>query len=198
MTGEYPFVRFHIGARAFLARAREHMSAFRANDDETHRLFYAALELRFGIEARVSEYLQTAMKNLGRDASEVNDYVASKLLNRLTQIEPNYEQAGVLRITNEQNGHQTVLEFTPVTRELARLHGKLGELLHYKFFLNNKYWQLKKPLGGQPHRSIGDFAALVDDGISQLAKATRGSLLGHMRFTQIVSEVLGEEAKDNG
>lgn len=198
MTSECPFVRFHIGSRAFLERARSHMSAFRANEDEAPRLFYAALELRFGIEARVSEYLQTAMKNLGRDAAEVNDYVATKLLRRLTQIEPNYEQAGGMRITNEQSGHQTVLEFTPVTRELARLHGKLGELLHYKFFLNNKHWQLQKPMGGQPHRSIGDFAEMVDEGVSLLAEATRGSLLGHVRFTEIVSDVLGEETKDNG
>lgn len=198
MTSDYPFARFHTGARAFLGRAREQMAAFRINNDETQRLFYAALELRFGIEARLSEYLETAMKNLGRDASEVNDYVATKLLRKLTQIEPNYEQAGGLRITNEQSGHQTVLEFTPVTRELAKLHGKLGELLHYKFFLNNKHWQLKKPMGGHPHRSIGDFADLVEDGITQLAEATRGSLLGHMRFTEIVGEVLGEEEKDNG
>lgn len=197
MTSAHPFVRFHIGSRAFLERARGHLSAFRASEDAAPSLFYAALELRFGIEARVTEYLQTAMKNLGRDASEVNDYVATKLLKRLTQIEPNYEQGGGLRITNEQNGHQTILEFTPVTRELARLHGKLGELLHYKFFLNNKHWQLKKPMGGQPHRSIGDFADMVDGGIAQLGEATRGLLLGHMRFTEIVSEVLGEEAKDD-
>lgn len=137
------------------------------------------------------------MKNLGRDASEINDYVAIKLLRKLTQIEPNYERAGGVRITDEQSGHQTVLEFTPVTRDLAKLHGKLGELLHYKFFFNNKNWQFKKALGGQPHRSIGDFADLVEDGIAQLAEATRGSLLGHMRFTNIVREVLGEESTEN-
>lgn len=198
MISNYPLVRFHVSARAFLERAREQIAAFRADNDETQSLFYAALELRFGIEARVSEYLETAMKELGRDASEINDYVATKLLQKLIQIEPNYERAGVLVITNGQSGHQTVHEFTPVTRELAKLHGKLGELLHYKFFLNNKDWQLKEPMGGQPNRSIGDFADLVDDGITQLAEATRGKLLSHMRFTEIVSEVLCEEANDNG
>ena len=68
---------------------------------------------------------------------------------RLTEIYPNYGQVKVVRTTNEQSGHQTVFEFTPVTRELARMHGKRGELLHYKFFVTNKHRQLKKPMGGR-------------------------------------------------
>lgn len=169
MISDYPFVRFKSGARGFLERAREHMSAYRTGKDEVQRVFCAALELRFGIEARVSEYLKAAMSDLGRDPAELTDYVATKLLKRLTEIEPTYQHPAVLRLTNEHSGRHTVLEFTPVTPQLAGLHGKLGELLHYKFFLNNKHWQMKKPMGGKPHRSVGDFATLVNDGISQLA-----------------------------
>jgi hypothetical protein len=192
MTNDYPFVRFHVGSRAFFTRASSQMLAFRSDENDVSKLLYAALELRFGIEARVSEYLATAMQNLGHEATEVTDYIASKLLKRLTQIEPNYDQAGKVRLTNDKTGHQTVLEFTPVRRELASIHGKLGEMLHYKMFLNNKDWQFKKPLQNPSSRSIGDFAELVDTGISQLGDATRGLLLGHIRFTEIVSEMINK------
>ena len=36
---------------------------------------------------------------------------------------------------------------------------------------------------------------MISDGITQLAEATRGSLLGHIRFNEIVSDVLCEATK---
>lgn len=187
--------QFKAHARAFLDRAREHLAVFHSTADLGH-FFYAALELRFGIEARVTDYLGAALKSLGRDATNLNEYVASKLLRRLAEIEPLYEAPEILRVTSEQTGKSSAFAYTPVTRELAGIHGRLGELLHYKFFLNNPHWYMKQPLGGEPNRSVADFVPLVEKGIAELARATSGTLLGHPRFTAIVQDVLG--AGDDG
>ena len=88
-----------------------------------------------------------------------------------------------------------VMQFTPVSQRLAAIHGQLGELLHYKFFINNEHWAIRKPLGGNPHRSVADFLPLLKEGIAELRQATSGSLLSNPRFTQLVQQV-AEEAPD--
>lgn len=191
MPDTAPLFRFNTSPRAFLARARVHLSAFLV-DDEVDRFFYAALELRFGIEARVTEYLKPALVSIGRDIKDVDDYVASRLLKRLAEINPDYEVGVTLRLTSQQSGNTTVLHYTPVTRELASIHGKLGELLHYKFFLNNEHWVYRVPIVGGPHRSLTDFIPLLEKGCEELELATAGLLLGHPRFTEVVEEVLNE------
>ena len=190
MPDTAPF-RFNTSSRGFLERARAHLSAFLA-DGEVDRFFYAALELRFGIEARVTEYLKSALTSIGRDVKDVDGYVASRLLKRLAEINPDYERGMTLRLTSQQTGDATVLHYTPVTRELASIHGRLGELLHYKFFLNNEHWLYRIPLGGAPHRSLPDFVPLLEQGCEELERATSGLLLGHPRFTEVVEEVLNE------
>ena len=78
----------------------------------------------------------------------------------------------------------------------------MGELLHYKFFTNNEHWTFKKPLGGNPHRSLADFLPLLNEGIAELRRATSGSLLSNPRFTKLVQdvaeEVNGEPGTDGG
>ena len=195
MTDDEPFFRYQAHSRAYLARAREHLAGFDAEGDVAS-FFYAALELRLGIEARVSDYLHCALKNLNKDLKKLSDYTASRLLKRLAEINPDYEQPSVLRITSQQSGDTTVLRYTPVTQHLAAAHGKLGELLHYKFFLNNEHWLLKKPLGGTPHRSLADYRLFLAETVSGLEKATAGQLLGHPQFTAIVDELLSESDKE--
>lgn len=197
MPDTSPLFRFNTSSHAFLARARAHLSAFLA-DKEVDRFFYAALELRFGIEARVTEYLKPALTSIGRDVKDVDDYVASRLLKRLAVINPDYEVGVTIRLTSQHSGDATVLHYTPVTRELASIHGKLGELLHYKFFLNNEHWVYRMPLGGDPHRSLPDFIPLLEKGCEELGRATAGALLGHPRFTEVVEEVLNESIEHVG
>lgn len=191
MTDTYPFFRFPTGARAFLTRAAEHLARFE-REDAVESFFYAALELRFGIEARLNEYLASALKSVGKDSKSINEYVATKLLKRLVTIDPNAGRASTLRITSESDGSSTVLQFTPVSPRLAAIHGQLGELLHYKFFVNNEHWVMRKPLGGDPHRSVADFVPLLKEGIAELQSATSGLLLGNPSFTELVQQIADE------
>ena len=191
MDHSYPFLRFSTGARAFLARSKVHLEDFEKTE-AVEQFLYAALELRFGIEARLNEYLGSALKTIGKDRKDITEYVATKLLNRLLTLEPDAERASTLQITNEQSGQATVLQFTPVSARLAAIHGQLGELLHFKFFTKNEHWMMRKPLGGTPHRCIADYVSLLNEGIAELEYATSGSLISNPRFTQLVEEVVSE------
>ena len=115
---------FEFGAhsKAFLERAREHLTSLQSTSDLRH-FFYAALDLRFGIEARVTEYLEAALKSLGRDPKDVNDYVASKLLRKLAEIDPLCETPETVRITSEQTGESSTFAYTPVTGSWRRYTG---------------------------------------------------------------------------
>ena len=183
--------KFKAHARSFLDRAREHLATFQASADLRY-FFYAALELRFGIEARFTDYLVAELKALGRDPKDLKEYVPSKLLRKLAEIDPDYETPETLTVTSEQSGESRVLLYTPVTKELAQIHGKLGELLHFKFFLKNQHWYLRQQLGGKPNRSVADFVPLIELGVAKLAHATSGTLLVHSRFTTIVQDVLAD------
>ena len=187
-----PVFRFSAHSRAFLSRAREHLARFEM-DDQVQNFFYAALELRFGIEARLNEYLAPALKAIRKEPKAVPEYVATKLLNKLAEIDPTSEQLSTLRTTSEQTGNSFMAHYTPVSRRLAAIHGQLGEVLHYKFFVKNEHWLFRMPLGGNPHRSIPDFLVLLNEGVAELEKATAGKLLGNPQFTALVEEVLSEE-----
>lgn len=85
------------------------------------------------------------------------------------------------------------MQFTPVSRELAKIHGRIGELLHFKFFINNEHWLIRASLGGSPHRSIMDYCPLLEDAVAELEQATAGTLLGHPQFTRLVEDILNED-----
>ena len=191
MNQRYPFLRFHTGSRSFLERSIENLATFE-RDESVEHFIYAALELRFGIEARLNEYLGPALKSIGKDRKSITEFVASKLMKRLLSIDPDADRASTIRLTNEQNGQATTLHFTPVSPRLASIHGQLGELLHFKFFTNNEHWQVRNPLGGNPHSSIADYLPLLKEGIYELRQATSGSLLSNPKFTKIVEEVAKE------
>ena len=175
----------------------EHLARFE-REESVESFFYAALELRFGIEARLNEYLGPALKSIGKDSTSISEYVATKLLNSLISIDPNAGCPSTLRITGEQDGNSMVMQFTPVSRRLAAIHGQLGELLHFKFFINNENWVVRKPLGGNPHRSIADFLPLLKEGIAELQQATSGALLSNRHFTQLVQQVANEAPNSDG
>jgi hypothetical protein len=191
MDHSHPFLRFNIGARSFLGRSKAHLAEFEKTE-AVERLLYAALDLRFGIEARLNEYLQPALKSIGKDRKDVSEYVATKLLKRLLTIDPDAGRAKTLRITSEQSGQPTVLQFTPVSARLAAIHGQLGELLHFKFFTNNECWLMRKPLGGNPHCSVADYVGLLKEGIGELEHATSGTLISNPMFKRLVEEVASE------
>jgi hypothetical protein len=197
MDSPHPLYRFSTLARAFLARAEERLATFEETD-ALESFFYSALELRFGIEARLNEYLAPALKSIGKDSTNISEYVATKLLKQLISIDPDAVRPSTIRITGEQHARSTTMQFTPVTSRLASIHGQLGELLHFKFFTNNEHWYIRKPLGSNPHRSVADFIPLLREGIAELRAATSGTLLANPQFTEVVREVAEQAPRESG
>lgn len=194
MSEATPFFAYEATSHGFLKRALAHLERF-DEEDEASSLFYAAFELRMGIEARLWEYLKPALKELGKEPSEIGEYVATKLLRKLINLNPDAEIHTTFRIADEQDGARTVMEYTPVTHELASLHGRLGEILHFKFFTRNQHWFIRRALRPKGHRSLVDYRELVAHGLAELQKSTTGSLLSNPRFTRLVDDVL-EEAEE--
>ena len=183
-------IRHAMHARAFLKRARVHLATFDEESDAP-AIFYAALELRLGIEARLFAYLKPTMRQLGRGAP--TGYQATKLLAKLKEMNPKAEQRMMMRWTNGDTGEASPwLGYTPVTPELASDHGRLGNLLHFEYFEKNPYWFLPMRSKGSP-RSFVDWRDYLEGVAGRLEEACSGTLLTHATFTTIVEETESEE-----
>lgn len=197
MSAQPPFFfyRFPTAATSFLARAEAQLESFE-KDENIAAFFYAALELRFGIEARLQEYIAAALRSMGENQPISSEYVATKLLRRLHTLNPDADKGYSLRLTEVEAGRLAYEgQYTPVTPRLAAIHGMLGELLHYKFFPNNKYWYLRVPPADASQKTLTYFVALVKEGIHELGKAASGTILHSTFFTDAIREVL-EERED--
>ena len=181
-----------IHARAFLDRAIANLEVFDF-ESKASCLFYAALELRFGIEARLFEYLEATLKSQKKDSSTIKEYIATKLLKKLTVEDENADKPVTLSIPSGGEKTGVSMQYTPVTKELAQMHGKLGELLHFKFFRNNRNWYIKIIQEDPSFKSLIYFRNFLEDVVNELKQATSGMLLTHPRFTEIINEVIDSE-----
>lgn len=191
MSLDEHFYPFQAHSRAFLERAESHLGLFDTNGDP-ESLLHAAMHLRFGIEARVTDYLRVALEARGKRVEQVSEYVASKLLRILAAEDPTASRASVFRLTNEQTGGGSAMRYTPVTPELAAIHGKLGGFLHYRFFVSNQMWNFRKSPGAGKGLSLADLRELLRQGIDGLRYATSGTLLGNVHFERLVERALDD------
>jgi hypothetical protein len=192
--GKY-YYDYSATSRDHLNRAIKHLENFDMNS-EVSCLFYAALELRFGIEARLFEYIDATFNSLQMNSSVIKEYVAARLLKRLISADEYADKKATLKITSEETHSSTILEYTPVTKELAKMHGKLGEMLHYKFIRNNPNWILKVEISGKEGKTLMYYRKFLDEVVVELKEATRGSLLSHSKFTKIVENIIEEESDE--
>jgi len=129
-------MRYDITSRGYLARARERLA-----ENTPQALFYAAFELRCGIEARMEEYL------------EVWEHVAQKKKTgwQIAVLGRNVEKAfsshaKVVRwaVQDRATKKATIIfYYTPVTSQLQKAGEKLGNHLHsMKHYRSedDKYW----------------------------------------------------------
>jgi hypothetical protein len=152
-------MEYFIGPRDYLVRARARLS-----EAINEALFYAAFELRCGIEARLSEYLEAAehvsrKKKSGWRVAELGRNVerAFKIGNKIACVAFHEEAAGNLIVR---------FYYTPVTPKLRNEAEKLGNYLH----------RAKK------HHDADDpfwrtFRSELEDIASELDVASRGTLL---------------------
>jgi hypothetical protein len=179
-------IRYPAHARAFLGRARDALARFDDSEDVS-ALLMAALELRFGIEARLNDYLGAELQRLGRPSSPITEYSATKLLKLLVKENPLAHSPSRLRITSNHSGLVTQLDYTPVTPELAALYGQLGNILHFTFFATRKAWMVRlRSKVGRLETAL-DARDLIERGIQLLEEATKGTLL--------TSDVFGRAVK---
>jgi len=114
---------YHVSARAYLERARAQLDVATAEG-----LFYAAFELRAGIQARMKEYLQ-AQESIAQHRK--NDWQLGKLGRTLEDVFQIGDQIAEVAVYDPQaDEFMATLYYTPVTSELRGNGERLGELLH--------------------------------------------------------------------
>ena len=188
MTNDTTY-NYNIDSRSFLIRAKENLKIFDESQNPQF-FFYAALEIRTGIECRLYEYILASLKQNHLELNKIKEYSASKLLKRLASINIDALQNCKMLFSIEGNNVSSLLEYTPVTQRLASYHGMLGELLHYKFFKNNTNWYYKIMLYDKYHdKSISDYRVFLQTVLNEFEECTRGTLLSPPYFYETIEEL---------
>jgi hypothetical protein len=190
--GDWRF-NFSTQAAAFLWRSHEALKAFDATEDAAD-LLSAAMHLRLGIEARLFEYLDVALRELGQPRSKISKYRAQDLLARLTSVAPEAAHPAGLKISPDNGGEASIMFFTPVTKELAAVHARLGTFLHYPYFWNEEAWYLRRHIeGGRGWPTLYHVRDFIEAGIQELNRACSGTLLAHPVFRVVVEELVATD-----
>ncbi|MET0012041.1 MAG: hypothetical protein ABW088_00170 [Sedimenticola sp.] len=151
---------YGIESRDYLKRAKEQLKK-----DTNESLFYAALELRSGIEARMLEYLEV-QKHVSK--KKRTGWQVAKLARNIEDAFRLGDKDAVLRM-RDPDSHEVVFEvrYTPVKRSLREKAEILGNYLHSakRYYPDDHEYWLK-------------FRELLSEGISELEHANSGRLLG--------------------
>jgi hypothetical protein len=145
-------------ARECLKRAQE----LRQTGD-AGKLYYAALEIRFGIEARLCEYLTAPGDSI---CLRQIPWRIPSLKKSVDRLHGEVERPIAVTFYDPATHSSVICEYTPVTEKLKKVGERLGNYLHYSP-------QRRK----DPTRMEGGLGALIDLGIQELAIATRGTFL---------------------
>ena len=152
-------VEHGLHARDYLARARARLASA-----SPENLFYAAFELRCGIEARLQQYLEAQRETTGRIKQ---GWRIAKLSRRLERHFRTGDQ--VVRIAMREPDGRVFYElvYTPVTARLQKMGERLGSLLHAQTKCRpptDKWWS--------------ETRQFLESVVEELEKAVRGNLLG--------------------
>ncbi len=120
-------------------------------------LIYAALELRFGIEYRLKEFLEPheyIPKNLKKS------YRLDNLNNAILKYLKINDKMARVTLIHPKNKAKLILYYTPVRKKLIEVGQKLGDYLHY-------------PIG-----DIETLKKLLAEGLKELEFSSKGDLMG--------------------
>lgn len=174
-----------------MTRGRAALARFDDTEDVS-ALLQAALELRFGIEGRINDYLTAELRRRGRTDVSTSEFRATRLLKLLLRENPKASSQSRVSITSDSSGKSTHLSYTPVIPELASIHGKLGNILHFTFFSTRAAWMVRQRSTRGKLETALDARDLVDRGLYLLEEATKGTLLTNNVFAESVDRMLGE------
>ncbi|MCP4604863.1 MAG: hypothetical protein GY847_30810 [Proteobacteria bacterium] len=190
---EMPILSYIIDATYFYDRAKNALDEFDKSKDVS-QILYAALHMRYAIEARLYEYIE-AEQGLVKRNKKIDTHAASKLLKRLVEINPQAGEGGTL--TMESETHRVSFQYTPITRKLAKYHGRLGEMLHFKFFKNNPDWFIYAiPKNGKV-KTIKVYRQMLDEIMVELKTALSGTMLTHPQIGKLLKEISDENEQGN-
>lgn len=151
---------YGISSRDYLARAKKCL-----NKGDHASLFYAAFEIRCGIEARMQEYLE-AQKHISKKQRQ--GWQIAKLAKNIENTFKLGEKNAVLQILDTETNKVTFeARYTPVKQSLRKRGEKLGNILHSA----KKYYPIDAPFWGGLRKDL-------ERDIAQLEQATSGRLLG--------------------
>lgn len=151
---------YDIASRDYLERAREQL------DKATIvSLFYAAFELRCGIENRMREYLE-AWDHISRKVKE--GWQIAKLAKNIEKAFKIGDKVVEVVIRNSEAERPLyVCYYTPVSSKLKKMGEKIGDLMHAMKKLipeNDRWWK--------------ETRNYLEQVYAELAKANSGTLLG--------------------
>ena len=170
---------YGVTSRDYLARARRQLNTRRAD-----ALFYAALELRSGIESRLQEYVEASAFVTKQ---RIHGWQIAKVAKGLERAFKLGDKIVQLTIRDRQRRRPSItLYHTPVSARLRGMGERLGDMLHAlkKFRSPSDPWW-------------SDSRAYLEDVYEQLRLATIGTLLSPMLLNRatgqatVVSEVPG-------
>ena len=177
-------MEYSLHSRDYLKRARK-----RLNENTQESLFYAAFELRCGIQSRLTQY-EDAM--LGITKSKSAGWEIPKLAKNVERIYRTGDK--MIRVDFQDEEGTNVgrsMFYTPVNSNLRRMAGKLGNLLHCpkEFRESDDAWWV-------------EIRAFLEDVFIELEKANKGNVLcipiwgAGKRSAHIVTEPTIEETVD--
>lgn len=144
----------------YVERAR-----MRLDEQQPEALFYAALELRLGVEARMKDYLD-AQHHISKAKKE--GWRVAHLGKSLESVFRTGDKVIQLRILDRQSKALLwVLYYTPVTKRLQKMAQRLGDYLHAPDVSRDQsdpWWS--------------EFRQLLEAAWLELKRATMGALMG--------------------
>lgn len=155
-------IDYGISSRDYLDRAKECLAI-----DEPRALFYAAFEIRCGVEARMQEYLE-AQKHVSKKKRQ--GWQVAQLARNIEDVFRLGEKDAVIRVRDPES-KEVLFEarYTPVRKSLQKRVEKLGNFLHSA---------KKHHPPGSPFWE--EFRKELEVAVAQLERATFGNLLGPM------------------
>lgn len=152
-------MQYGTHSRDYLMRARQQLDA-----GSLESLFYAAFELRCGIEARLQQY-EEALANIAKiKRAGWRIPKVAKNIEKIFRTGDKIARVNICDLTTERVRHS--LYYTPVNKDLRAMAGQISKLLHFP----REYKAPENPWWNE----IRDYLELV---YKELSKANKGTLL---------------------
>jgi hypothetical protein len=152
------------------------------NKSDLMSIFYAALEFRFAVEARLSHYAERA-DDISNKAS--NPWKVKALARHVNSVFGDDDRTYQIEMKTPTMTKPIIIEYTPITPEIRSILGKVNNFLHYPGVL-----QCVND-GKEDH-----LRSLLNRGLEQLKECLSGGLQGpliHKKNGQITMVIDAEK-----